>query len=189
MRVVGGAWRGRRLAAPRGEAVRPTTDRVKEAVFNILGDEVAGATVLDLCCGAGGLGIEALSRGAVKAVFVDSDRGALAAVRSNLLACGAAAGQHSLVQAEAVAWLRTWRPPGGPWLILADPPYAQPLAAELVPLIEDLAADPGFRAAVLEHPSRGPVLPDGECARDLRRYGETAITILRPGGAGEGEGS
>lgn len=189
MRVVGGSWRGRRLTAPRGEAVRPTTDRVKEAVFSILGDLVPGATVLDLCCGAGGLGIEALSRGAAHAVFVDSDRGALAAVRGNLQACGAAAGSHTLVQAEAVAWLGRWRPPTGPWLVLADPPYAQPLAAALVPLLEALAADPGFGAAVLEHPARGGALPDGACARDLRRYGETAITILRPAGAASREGS
>ncbi|MFN2371665.1 MAG: RsmD family RNA methyltransferase [Candidatus Krumholzibacteriia bacterium] len=105
MRVIGGRWRGRRLAAPRGQAVRPTTDRVKEAVFNILGDRVAAATVLDLCSGAGGLGLEALSRGAARAVFVDSDRVALAAVRANAEACGAQAGEFTLVHAEAVAWL------------------------------------------------------------------------------------
>ncbi|MFO7609829.1 MAG: RsmD family RNA methyltransferase, partial [Candidatus Krumholzibacteriia bacterium] len=139
MRVIGGRWRGRRLAAPRGQAVRPTTDRVKEAVFNILGDRVAAATVLDLCSGAGGLGLEALSRGAARAVFVDSDRAALAAVRANAEACGAQAGEFALVHADAVAWLSAWRPAGGPWLLLADPPYATAVAGALVPLIDRLA--------------------------------------------------
>jgi len=180
VRVIGGRWRGRRLAAPRGDAVRPTTDRVKEAVFNILGPAVAGATVVDLCCGAGGLGIEALSRGAARAVFVDCDRRALDRVRDNLRACGAEADSHALVQADAVAWLAAWRPPGGPWLVLADPPYATDVAAALVPVIDRLATDPGFTAAVLEHAVRGPELPRSACARDERRYGGTALTILEP---------
>ncbi len=187
MRVVGGRWRGRRLAAPRGDAVRPPTDRVREAVFNILGADVEGALVLDLCCGAGGLGIEALSRGASGAVFVDLDRGALAAVRGNLETCGAEAGLATLVRSDAVAFLRGWKPPCGPWLVLADPPYATGLAAALVPVLAALTADPGFVAAVLEHAARGPALPAAACARDERRYGEAAITILRPGGAGQGE--
>ncbi|MBE0566326.1 MAG: RsmD family RNA methyltransferase [Krumholzibacteria bacterium] len=189
MRVIGGRWRGRRLVAPRGETVRPTTDRVKEAVFGLLGDRVAGATVLDLCCGAGGLGIEALSRGAARAVFVDSDRTALAAVRGNLAACGADPGEATLIRAEAVAWLGHWQPPRGTWLLLADPPYATAVAAALVPLIDRLAADPGFAAAVLEHPFRGPALPETACGRDVRRYGETAITILEPAGFRRGEGT
>jgi 16S rRNA (guanine(966)-N(2))-methyltransferase RsmD len=180
VRVIGGTWRGRRLAAPRGEAIRPTTDRVKEAVFNILGDAVEGATVLDLCCGAGGLGIEALSRGAARAVFVDRERSALAAVRSNLWACGADAATWQLVQADAAGWLAGWRPTGGPWLVLADPPYATDTAAALVPVIDALAVDPDFVAAVIEHPARGAALPAGLCPQDVRRYGETAVTIFTP---------
>ncbi len=180
MRVIGGQWRGRRLNAPRGDAVRPTTDRVKEAVFSILGDRVEGAVVLDLCCGAGGLGIEALSRGAARAVFVDADRGALAAARANLWACGADAATWQLVQAQVPAWLAAWRPPDAPWLLLADPPYATDVAAALVPAVEALARHPRFRCAVLETGVRSPALPGGLCTRDERRYGETVITILEP---------
>lgn len=156
MRVIGGQWRGRRLNAPRGDAVRPTTDRVKEAVFSILGDRVEGAVVLDLCCGAGGLGIEALSRGAARAAT------------------------WQLVQAQAPAWLAAWRPPDAPWLLLADPPYATDVAAALVPAVEALARHPRFRCAVLETGVRSPALPGGLCTRDERRYGETVITILEP---------
>jgi len=80
MRVIAGMWKGRRLKSPSGDEVRPTTDRVKEALFNILGPDVRDCLFLDLCCGAGGLGIEALSRGAAGAVFIDLSRKSLALV-------------------------------------------------------------------------------------------------------------
>src|SRR5919198_1316873 len=88
MRVIAGQWGGRRLQAPAGAATRPTSDRVREALFSILGDRVAGLRVLDLFAGSGALGIEALSRGAAEAVFVDSDQRAVAAIRRNLEAVG-----------------------------------------------------------------------------------------------------
>ncbi len=90
MRVVAGEFRGRRLRAPRGRRTRPTADRVREALFSMLGD-VAGARVLDLYAGSGALGIEALSRGAASAVFVERDPRAVAAIRRNLDASGAEA--------------------------------------------------------------------------------------------------
>src|ERR687886_2242896 len=88
MRVVAGTWGGRRLQAPRGDATRPTSDRVREALFSVLGDRVAGARVLDLFAGSGALGIEALSRGAAGATFVESAPAAIRAVRDNLDALG-----------------------------------------------------------------------------------------------------
>ena len=105
MRVIGGRWKGRRLVAPRGPLIRPTTDRVKEALFNILGPRLTGALFVDLCCGAGGLGIESLSRGAGRAIFVDEQPGALAAARRNLAACGDASGSAEFVRADVLAWL------------------------------------------------------------------------------------
>src|SRR4051794_25945467 len=87
MRVIAGQYRGRRLTAPRGETTRPTSDRVREALFSILGD-VRGLRVLDLFAGSGALGIEALSRGAAEAVFVDSSKRAADAIRANLSAVG-----------------------------------------------------------------------------------------------------
>ena len=89
MRVISGSWKGRRLQAPAGDSVRPTTDRVKEAMFSILGSDIRDCQFLDLCCGTGGLGIEALSRGASSVIFVDSSRPTLAMVRENLDLCGA----------------------------------------------------------------------------------------------------
>ncbi len=181
MRVVAGRWRGRRLTAPAGDVVRPTTDRVKEALFSILGDTVREALVLDLCCGSGGLGIEALSRGASRAVFVDQERHALAAVRKNLATCGARPDEAQVVSGDAVAWLAgpAFSPGAGPWLLLADPPYGQGLAGRLAEVLA-LRCDLGeFRAAALEHGEDESPTAAGLVA-DPRRYGTSFITILRP---------
>src|SRR5919198_3232221 len=103
MRVIAGQWGGRRLQAPAGAATRPTSDRVREALFSVLGDRVGGARVLDLFAGSGALGIEALSRGAAEATFVDSAPAAIRAVKANLEALGAAA---EVRRADARAFLR-----------------------------------------------------------------------------------
>src|SRR3954470_15975250 len=96
MRIVGGAWRGRRLVAPSGEATRPTADRVRQALFDMLlhapwggRDLIQGAVVLDVFAGTGAMGVEALSRGAARCVFVESDPAALQALRANIAACKA----------------------------------------------------------------------------------------------------
>lgn len=179
MRVVAGRWGGRRLRAPRGRAVRPTTDRVKEALFSILGAEVAGARVADLCCGAGGLGIEALSRGAAHAVFVDRDRRSLEAVRENLTACGAEPACYSVVAGDAVAWLSAATPAEGPWFVLADPPYGSGLATRLADVLAGRGDEGCFLAVVVEHAADEVPAADGWLG-DSRRYGESYLTILRP---------
>lgn len=179
MRVVAGQWRGRRLHAPRGDAVRPTTDRVKEAVFSILGPQLAGAYVADLCCGAGSLGIEALSRGADRAVFVDRDRLALDATRANLDACAAGPDRYRLVAADAVDWLAGLAPGDEPWLVLADPPYGAGLVLRLADILAGRRAENLVALAVLEHDAGETPRPAGWHA-DPRRYGESHITILRP---------
>jgi 16S rRNA (guanine966-N2)-methyltransferase len=161
--------------------VRPTTDRVKEAVFSLLGEAVADALVLDLCCGAGGLGIEALSRGAREAVFVDRDRTALATVRRNLFACGAPPDTWRLATADAVAWLGGpgFAPGDRPWLLLADPPYGTGLATALARLVARQADLGRFRAAVLEHDEdERPAAPGLDV--DRRRYGSSRVTVLWP---------
>ena len=120
VRVVAGLARGRRLSAPPGNSVRPTTDRVREAVFNALSslDLLDGAVVLDLFAGTGALGIEALSRGAERAIFVDNDRKALDFLRDNLATCGFT-DRATIVERDALAAL-----PGlEADLVLADPPY------------------------------------------------------------------
>jgi 16S rRNA (guanine(966)-N(2))-methyltransferase RsmD len=177
MRVIAGRLRGRRLSAPPGLATRPTSDRVREALFSALGP-LAGARVLDLFAGTGALGIEAVSRGAARAVFVESARPALAALRDNLASLALTAEARVVGQpaARAVAAVVA----AGPFdLVFADPPYAA--LAEVPPLVAALAAAGALAARarlVLEHATRdaAPALA-GLAARPSRAYGDTSVTI------------
>jgi 16S rRNA (guanine966-N2)-methyltransferase len=173
MRVTGGRYGGRRLVAPRGERTRPTADRVREALFAILGP-LDGARVLDLFAGSGALGIEALSRGAGAATFVDAAPAALAAVRRNLAALGIDA---EVRRADARAFLRNARVGSQPYdLVLLDPPYrlAGGLGRELSHLMPAVTTAAG--RVVAESDRRSPLelhLP----LIDDRRYGDTLIRI------------
>lgn len=175
VRVVAGSARGLRLVAPRGDAVRPTTDRVREAVFNALGSlrSIEGATVVDLFAGSGAMGIEALSRGAGRVTFVDRDRVSLDAVRANLAATGLG-DRASVVRADAVDWLRS---AAAVDLAIADPPYRFDGWPELFALV---------RADLLVVESDRLVeAPDGwEPVRD-RRYGSTWVRVARRVPSGE----
>ena len=172
MRVVAGAYGGRRLKAPAGRATRPTADRVREALFSILGP-LEGTRVLDLFAGSGALGIEALSRGAASATFVDSDARAIAAVRANLDALGAEA---EVARADALAFLA--REPGTFDLVFLDPPYdsAEQLAGPLSQRLPQVASDDGL--IVSESDKRSPLGLDLPLA-DERIYGDTRIAIHR----------
>jgi 16S rRNA (guanine966-N2)-methyltransferase len=170
LRVVAGAFKGRRLAAPRGVRTRPTADRVREALFSMLGD-VGGARVLDLYAGSGALGIEALSRGAASAVFVERDPQAVAAIERNLAAVGVEA---VVVRQDALRWLAG---ADGPFdLVFCDPPYdsASRLAG---PLAERLPAlTPDDARIVTESDKRHPLeLPFPLLTE--RSYGDTRIAI------------
>ncbi|HEV2819258.1 MAG TPA: 16S rRNA (guanine(966)-N(2))-methyltransferase RsmD [Solirubrobacteraceae bacterium] len=182
MRIVGGIYGGRRLRAPPGRETRPTSDRVREALFSILEARVAGqqtgalagARVLDLFAGSGALGLEALSRGAASAVFVDSARAAVEAVRANLATLGLEAPVH---RRDAHAALRDAALRGDAYdLVFLDPPYrpAAGLAAQLCEALPAVLA-PGARV-VAESDRRAP-LPLGLAVRDERRYGDTLIRI------------
>jgi 16S rRNA (guanine966-N2)-methyltransferase len=173
VRVIAGRWGGRRLAAPRGRAVRPTSDRVREALFSTLGS-IADARVLDLFAGSGALGIEALSRGASEATFVDSNSAAVRAVRANLAGLGATA---EVRRADARAFLRNARAAGRQYdLVFLDPPYrragalAEALAADLVAVLA-----PGARV-VAESDRRHPLALSLPLETE-RRYGDTVIRI------------
>lgn len=181
MRIVGGAYGGRLLTAPPGRETRPTSDRVREALFSILearaGEEtgvLAGARVLDLFAGSGALGLEALSRGAASAVFVDSAQAAVEAVRANLAALGLDAPVH---RRDAPAALRDAALRGDAYdLVFLDPPYrpAAGLAAQLCEALPAVLA-PGARV-VAESDRRAP-LALGLAVHDERRYGDTLIRI------------
>lgn len=180
MRVIAGRWRGRRLHGLPGLAVRPTADRVREALFSILGDAVVDAAVADLCCGSGALGIEALSRGASRVDFVDAAPAALAVARENLAPLGAPAGCARFVAADAVAWLQRRLAAPEPLVILADPPYASDVAARLVAALAAAGERASVPVAVLEHAGDQPLaVPAGLRWRvDARRYGRAGLTIL-----------
>lgn len=168
MRVVAGSARGRRLVAPEGRDTRPTGDRVRQAIFNALTslDAVVGATVVDLYAGSGALGIEALSRGATHATFVERSSVALAAIRANLAATGLAA-RATVVQADALTWLATAAPVD---LALADPPYA---FADWPTLLARLPA-----ALAVAESDREVEAPRGWLSLRVKRYGTTVVTFL-----------
>ncbi len=187
MRIVGGSLRGRRLAAPPGDIVRPTSDRAREALFNRLvhgafsddgASSVADAGVLDAFCGSGAFGLEALSRGATRALFLDNDRESVACVRRNIAALGAN-GRATVVQADAT------KPPQAPaacTLAFFDAPYA---AEDLTAAALNAVAAAGWLApgalCVAETAAAGrlPAAPDGFEALDRRSYGAARFSFLR----------
>ncbi len=172
MRVVAGEFKGRRLHAPKGQRTRPTADRVREALFSILGP-VEGLQMLDLFAGSGALGIEALSRGAASATFVDSDPRAVAAIERNLAAIGIDARVH---KRDALAFLADSDERYD--LVLIDPPYSS--AGRLAgPLSERLPGVVTENARIVsESDKRAPLELDLPLA-DERTYGDTRIAIHR----------
>jgi 16S rRNA (guanine966-N2)-methyltransferase len=170
MRIIAGSRKGHTIAAPRGRETRPTSDRVRENVFNILGP-VDGATVLDLYAGSGAMGLEALSRGAARAVLVESDRDAVRAIERNLDRLRLKA---TVLERDALAVLTTERTKYD--LVFVDPPYdmyaeLQPKLAHYLPAV---LADDGV--VVLETDARTqPELPLTE--RTSRKYGHTRVTV------------
>ena len=187
MRVIAGAFRGRRLAAPAGRSTRPTSDRVREALFSTLGDRVDGADVLDLYAGSGALAIEALSRGARSAVLVERDRTAAAVARRNLATLGIEPARARLWEMAAETFCA--RPPTQPSfdLVLLDPPYDVRLE-RLAGLVEQLAQAGRMAPAavlVVERDRRDPDLHAdplrvGRLVEDTRRTsGDTVLLYLR----------
>jgi 16S rRNA (guanine(966)-N(2))-methyltransferase RsmD len=173
MRVIAGEYGGRELRVPAGRATRPTSDRVREALFSILGD-LRGARVLDLFAGSGALAIEAMSRGAASATLVDSAPGAIAAIRSNLDSIGIEA---EICSQPALPFLRNALSDRRHYdLVFLDPPYrhAQSLGAKLSVALAPVLS-PGARV-VAESDRRAPL--ELELPRlDQRRYGDTLISI------------
>ncbi len=177
MRVIAGRYGGRRLQAPRGDATRPTSDRVREALFSVLAGRVDGARVLDLFAGSGALGIEALSRGAAEATFVDTAPAALRAIRANLDAIGTTA---DVRRADARRFLAGASAAARQYdLVFLDPPYrlAGRLGDELTAALPAVLA-PG--AAVVAESDRRHELELGLPILDERRYGDTLIRIHGP---------
>ena len=175
VRVVAGTARGRRLAVPAGQATRPTSDRVREAVFNALAslDAIDGADVLDPFAGSGALAIEALSRGAARATLIESDRSARAIIEANLASCGLAE-QASVVAGDALAHLA--RTADQYDLVLLDPPYRYAGWADLQRAVLAQLAPDGV--IVIESDQPVEVVPPLSVVRE-KRYGGTVVLFTR----------
>ena len=182
-RISGGSWRGRLLSTPREQLLRPTRSVVREAVFNILGDAVGGAPFVDVYCGAGTVGFEALSRGAESATFVDHDLRALAHVRSTAGSLGCA-DRCLVVRSDALRWMQS-RPAGlgRGAIVFVDAPYRDD---GVMAVLDALGAAP-VSTVVCEH-HRARALPDrigGLVTVRHRHYGITDLSVLQPAGTEE----
>jgi 16S rRNA (guanine966-N2)-methyltransferase len=170
VRIVSGRWRGRTIAAPPGARVRPTADRVREAWLSVIQLHIPGARVLDLFAGSGALGLEALSRGAASADFVEVSGPSLKALRANVEALGAG-GAVIIHRTDALRFINKL-PPGAYDVAFADPPYGLGLAQRVAERWLEVA----FAAVLgIEHAARETLHAGGE----TRRYGDSAVTLFR----------
>ena len=183
MRIITGKYRGRKLKTPENYDIRPTSDKVKEAVFNILMNDIYGSVCCDLFAGTGNLGIEALSRGAEKVYLADSSRAAIRLIRTNLQKCGA--------EEDAVVLMGDYRRSLNRIrdkidIFFLDPPYRDGLYQDCLERIGDLDLLAPDGIILAEHDSRNP-LPDraGEFVKTQdRKYGKTTVSIYRRAGDG-----
>lgn len=181
MRITGGEFRGRTVKVPASGALRPTQDRVREAVFNILAPEMAGADFLDLFCGSGAVGIEALSRTAATVAFVEADARHLAVARSNIETIAPSA-RAAFFRADVYSWVAAYSGPGFT-IAFADPPYAlgeeRGYAQFMATLAERGVVRPGgLFVAEMTAVQRAEQTPGWDLLRD-RKYGRTRICIWR----------
>ena len=182
MRIAGGQARGRRLYLPKGYPVRPTSDKIKEALFNII-QPVEGKSFLDLYAGAGSVGLEALSRGAVRAIFVEREPILVNAIRKNAEACGFDE-LAEVIAADVKRGIERLSRRGDRFQILfADPPYERGLAVQTLQLLQDghLMADNAL--IIIQHSIREDFLEKFRDERlkmaDQRRYGDSALSFMR----------
>ncbi|MGQ0736536.1 MAG: 16S rRNA (guanine(966)-N(2))-methyltransferase RsmD [Acidobacteriota bacterium] len=178
MRIISGASRGRRLKPPDWTGLRPTSDKLRETLFNVVAPRVADARVLDLFAGTGALGLEALSRGAAQAVFIDHDRRAVALVAENAARCGV--GERCVIIRATVERALEQASARGPFdLIFVDPPYEFDAVSTVTAAARALARG---GLLVLEHTARRSA-PQVDTARAVRtiRSGDSALTLFEAG--------
>ena len=181
VRVVAGSARGRRLIVPGGAGVRPTMDRIREALFSILGEALPGRTVMDLFSGSGALGIEALSRGAAHAVFVDSNPLCIGCIRRNLARCGFSS-VHPVLRCRLPEGLTTMSRSVGRKsdIVFMDPPYGWDGLAVLLGGLHRCSLLAERATIVLEHFHKDVFanLPAAFAVSEQRRYGDTVLTFF-----------
>jgi 16S rRNA (guanine966-N2)-methyltransferase len=181
LRIIGGDLRGKKLNPIKGQAIRPTADRIRESIFNILAFRVAGSTVLDLFAGTGALGIEALSRGAAFAGFIDKGDEAVRVIQSNLLACRLLS-RALVVQWDIVKNLDCLQQSGlRPDLVLMDPPYRAGMVLPTLGHLERSGVLSPEADIVIEHSMQEPLAGTDSVFKmtDQRTYGKTLVSFLR----------
>ncbi len=182
MRIIGGEYRGRILKMPKGVKIRPTQDRVREAMFNIIRAGVPEAKVLDLYAGSGAFGIEALSRGAYSAIFVDNNINCIRVIKSNLLVLGGSAGLSQVIKLDALTSISRFKKENKKFdIIFLDPPYHRDLARNCLIKIDacDILSQHGF--TLCEH-FKKDVMPErigGLFSFKERKYGDTMLSFYR----------
>lgn len=181
MRVIAGSHKGRRLLSPSTHDVRPTSGRVKEALFSILGSQISGATILDLFAGTGAIGIEALSRGAAHVWFVESHAASLQILKANLHQCRLSQ-NTTIYPGESGAFLRHASHNGLVFdIVFADPPYREDSTSTLLPLLGQSAMIGPHTVVILEHPTKRQIPPHVGLLSQVRqyRYGDTSLSLFR----------
>lgn len=173
MRVVSGSARGITLEAPKGMTTRPTSDKAKEGVFSAIQGELAGARVLDIFAGSGGMGIEALSRGAASCVFVDCDAAALRCIKSNLAKTKLTG---RIVRADAIAFLNACAERFD--IIFSDPPYNRGWTAKLLPLAAKLLNEGGVLLCETDSSEPRPEPAEGLTLRKVYAYGRAIVSLF-----------
>ena len=178
MRIIAGKAGGRRLLSPRSHRIRPTADKVRQAIFNVLGQSMEGYEVLDLFAGTGALAFEALSRGAQRAVMVDNDREAVRLCQANAAALGVAGQVEVLALPVERALLRLAREGASFDLVFADPPYLARAVAKILAAVPASIFRPGARLCI-EHDKREivPERTESLIRATQRRFGDTAVTV------------
>jgi len=190
MRISGGEWCGRKIRVPAGDKVRPTQDRVRGALFSMMMAEIPGARVLDLYAGSGSFGLDALSRGAAAATWVEADRHVFSVLKDNVRDLAARVAAET-VQADALKWVTGPGAGRGYDLVFADPPYAQVEEQGFAPLMRALAAGGclkpgGLFVGEMGCGSEPPVCVGWQLLRD-RSYGQTRVALWRLEDAETGE--
>ncbi len=178
MRVITGTAKGRRLITLEGEDIRPTADKVKGAIFNSIQFDIEGRKVLDLFAGSGQLGIEALSRGAEKAVFIDLSRNAIRVVNENLEHCQLK-DKAAVFNGDSLSFLKTTREKFD--IIFIDPPYNKQLTAKALPLALSVLNDGGIIVCETAHDEELPESIGSYTAVKSDKYSKTRLTIYRYG--------
>lgn len=185
MRVIAGIYRGRRLRTAAGLATRPTSDRLRETLFNIIGRRIRGCRFLDICAGSGAVGIEALSRGAMEVTFIDNSRDACAMIEANLQELGAAS-LATINQRDASVALKLMERASEQFdIVFFDPPYSSPIYDQVLKRLGSGTLISPDGCVVAEHRAKIPPQPEYETLHSFRevRQGESALTFYESGDA------